>query len=453
MDGFKKRLSESVQLRLSVSLSMAILMVAIAAGIFAFVSAFNEAHEMQDDTLRQVAALFDRQQTTLQYPENFDIEGDDEESRVVVQYLADSGKAKGSGDEGAPLPLPTTLPDGVSTLQVGGEPFRVLVKTTSSGKRIAVAQETGARDKEARESAWRSLLPFLILFPVLLMVVGDLVRKMFRPIATLSSEIDQRADQALHSIDENHLPTEIRPFVIAINRLLERVRQSMETQGRFVADAAHELRSPLTALSLQAERLANADMSNEARDRLLPLRRGIERGRKLVDQLLALATAQATSNPAPGPISVHAVFRRVLEDAMALAEAGQIDIGVEGEDMRVLMPEIDLVTLVKNLVDNAIRYTPRGGRVDLSVAIERGKARLQVKDSGPGIAVEERERVFDPFYRSLGSEQVGSGLGLSIVKTIADRNGATIRLTFSDETEQSGLCVVVWLTLANGRAA
>jgi two-component system OmpR family sensor kinase len=282
---------------------------------------------------------------------------------------------------------------------------------------------------------------------VLLLVVGDLVRKLFRPIAILSSEIDRREEQELHPIDEHHLPVEIRPFVVAINRLLNRVAQSMEIQRRFVADAAHELRSPLTALSLQAERLAAAEMSLPARERLLQLRRGIERGRNLIDQLLTLAKAQSASPPGASSVSVHQVLRRVLEDLLPLAELKHLDIGVEtGEDMQVLMNEIDLVTVVKNLVDNAIRYTPRNGRVDLSLVMDNGKALLQVKDSGPGIPTGERGRVFDPFYRSLGTDEPGSGLGLSIVKAIVDRAGAQVKLGFTDEQARSGLCVSLWLS-------
>jgi two-component system OmpR family sensor kinase len=449
MDGFKRRLSESVQLRLSFALSIVILLVAMAAGIFAFASALNEAHELQDDTLRQVAALFDRQHMTLQYPATQAMESDDEESRVTLQYLADGAKATHDGDASTPLPLPTNLSDGLSTLEVGGEPFRVLVKTTAHGERIAVAQEVDARNKDARKRAWRSLLPFLILFPVLLMVVGDLVRKLFRPIAVLSREIDGRAEQALHPVDTHHVPTEIRPFVVAINRLLGRVQRAMDSQGRFVADAAHELRSPLTALSLQAERLSSTEMSTQARERLLSLRQGIDRGRKLIDQLLSLAKAQSDSASPPIPVSVHAVYRRVLEAVLPLAQARQIDMGVEGElDAHVLMHELDLFTLIKNLADNAIRYTPNEGRIDLSISIERGKARMQIADSGPGISVPERQRVFDPFYRSLGSDDVGSGLGLSIVKAIADRAGATIDLAFTDVENETGLCVTVWLPLS-----
>jgi len=451
MDGFKSRLNESVQFKLSFWLSLAILVIAMAAGIFSFASAFDEAHELQDDMLRQVAALFDRQHLPLAHlGDDGRAKDSDEESRVIVQYLAEGSKSASRVDSGAPLPLPLSLPDGLQTLEVSGEPFRVLVKTTSSGERIAVAQETGIRDEIARDSALRTLMPLLILVPILLLIVADLVRKLFRPIATLSAEIDQRAEQELHSIEESHLPFEVRPFVVAINRLLARVDQSMENQRRFVADAAHELRSPLTALSLQAERLGEADMSDLARERLMTLRQGIVRGRNLLDQMLTLAKAQAALDRPESSVSVQHVYRCVLEDLMPLAEDKHIDIGVEGEqDAQIWVNELDMIAVVKNLVDNAIRYTPHGGRVDLSVTTEEGRAILRIRDSGPGIQVNERARVFDPFYRTLGSDQVGSGLGLSIVKTVTDRIGAEIELGFTDDARRSGLCVRVIMPLAN----
>jgi two-component system OmpR family sensor kinase len=311
-----------------------------------------------------------------------------------------------------------------------------------------VAQETAVRDEIARDSAWRTLVPFLILVPILLLIVANLVRKMFRPIAALSTEIDQRAEQQLHPVEEGHLPIEVRPFVVAINRLFTRISQSADVQRRFVADAAHELRSPLTAISLQAERLAQEEMSVLARERLAALRRGIERGRNLLDQLLTLAKAQATPDLPKVPISVQRIFQRVLEDFMPLAEAKRIDIGVEGiQDAQVLVSELDLITLVKNLVDNAIRYTPAGGKIDLSVATAKGCAVLSIQDNGPGIPLAERERIFDPFYRTLGSEEVGAGLGMAIVKTISDRIHAEVQLGFSDEIKGSGLHVYILIPL------
>ena len=450
MDGFKKRLNESIQLKLSFSLSLAILVVAVVAGIFSYAAAFDEAHELQDDTLRQVAALFDRQHLPLAQPgDDGRAKDSDEESRVVVQYLADGEKATDPGDAGMLLPIPITLPDGLHTLDIGGESFRVLVKSTALGERIAVAQETGVRDEISRGSALRTLMPILILVPILLLMVADLVRKMFRPLTALSTEIDQRAEQALHPVDEDHLPVEVRPFIVAINRLLARVAQSMDAQRRFVADAAHELRSPLTAMSLQAERLAEAEMSAAAHERLAALRSGIARGRNLLDQLLSLAKAQSTPDLPHLPVSVQGIYRRVLEDLVPQAEAKHIDMGVEGtQDVQVLVSELDLVAMLRNLVDNAIRYTPDGGKVDLSVCARNGCAVLQIQDSGPGISTGERTRVFDPFYRTLGSDQVGSGLGLSIVKAIADRIGAVVQLAYSDEEKQSGLSVSVVIPIA-----
>ncbi|MFA7474506.1 MAG: ATP-binding protein [Castellaniella sp.] len=447
MDGFKTRLNASVQLKLSFTLSLAILVVAIVAGVFSFLSALDEAHELQDEVLRQVAHLMDRQHLPPPAPGiGPRLKDADEEARVSVKRLGEASPSTAGVDAGGMLPLPATLSDGLHTLEVGSETFRVLVKTTAAGERIAVAQESGFRNEIARDGALRTVMPFLILVPVLLLIVADLVRKMFRPIAALSREIDQRAEQELHPVDDRHLPAEVRPFAVAINRLLTRVGQSMDAQRRFVADAAHELRSPLTALSLQAERLAAAEMSVLARERLTALSQGIERGRSLLDQLLTLAKAQSATGVPQSPVSVQDIYRRVLEDLMPLAEAKHIDIGVEGtQNAEVWVSEPDLIAVVRNLVDNAIRYTPEGGQVDLSVNVSGGKARLRIQDNGPGIPLDERDRVFDPFYRTLGSEQIGSGLGLSIVQTIAHRIGAEIRLDFSDLARQTGLSVTVRL--------
>jgi two-component system OmpR family sensor kinase len=450
MDGLKRRLNESVQLKLSFTLSLAILVVASVAGVFSFLSAFGEAHELQDDVLRQVAQLMDRQRLSPGAPATDPrLKDADEESRVIIQHLGEANPSAAGVDAGGTLSLPTTLADGLHTLAVGGETFRVLVKTTARGERIAVAQASGFRNDIARDGALRTVMPFLILVPVLLLVVADLVRKMFQPMAALSREIDQRAEQELHSVEDRNLPVEVRPFAVAINRLLARVSQSMDAQRRFVADAAHELRSPLTALSLQAERLADAEMSSQARERLTVLRQGIERGRTLLDQLLTLARAQSAADLPKSPVSVQGIYRRVLEDLMPLADARHIDIGVEGtQDAEVWASEMDMIAVVRNLVDNAIRHTPEGGRVDLSVGVSEGKAILRIQDSGPGIALAERDRVFDPFYRTLGSGQIGSGLGLSIVQTIANRIGAQIRLGFANESRQTGLTVAVIIPMS-----
>jgi two-component system OmpR family sensor kinase len=445
MDGIKRRVKDSLQIKLSLWLSLAILSIALIAGIFAFFSAFNEAHELQDDVLRQIATLFDRHHLPVPQEGTAAVEaGSDPESRVFVQLLSMPLSNNVGNAANAPLALPQNLHDGMQTVSIGFVNYRVLVRTLSSGKRLAIAQETAVRDEIARDSSLHTLLPFLILVPILLLVVAGLVRKIFKTVASLSSEIDQRSDQELHPIAPEPLPAEIRPFVEAINRLLGRVEQSMDAQRRFVADAAHELRSPFTAMSLQAERLANAEMSANACERLTTLRQGIERGRALLDQLLALARAQASTIMPSTTVSIQQVYRRVLEDMMPLAEGKGIDVGVAGDsDAHVFVNEVELITLVKNLVDNAIRYTPAGGRVDMSVLTDSRVVTLVVEDSGPGIPEAERERVFDPFYRVAGTDEIGSGLGLSIVRTISARFGAKVSLDFASDHSRSGLRVMV----------
>jgi two-component system OmpR family sensor kinase len=445
MDGIKRPIKDSLQIRLSIWLSLAILTIALIAGMIAFYSAFNEAHELQDDVLLQVATLFDRHHLPMPQEGGSVTEAQVEvESRVIVQLLSAPLASSVGNGVNPPLALPQNLRNGMQTVRIGAGTYRVFIRTLGDGVRLAVAQDTAVRDEIARDSALRTLLPFLVLVPTLLLVVAILVRKIFKPVADLSGEIDRRGEQELHPIPPETLPTEIRPFVAAINRLLGRVEQSMDAQRRFVADAAHELRSPLTALSLQAERLADADMSANAHERLNTLQQGINRSRTVVDQMLSLARAQSSADTPKTTVSVQKVYRRVLEDLMPLAEAKGIDIGVASDaDALVLANEAELLTLVKNLADNAIRYIPAGGRVNLSVSTTNGATALVVEDSGPGIPEAERERVFDPFYRVLGSDEIGSGLGLSIVQTISARLGAKISLGFASEQTKSGLRVTI----------
>jgi two-component system OmpR family sensor kinase len=440
MDGFKEQLKYSIRLRLSFWLCLAITAAALATGTFSYYGAFDEANEMQDDILRQVAALVGQQPKLAQVLATSRKDAD-RESNLIVQPLLERAA---DGQAGAALALPTALKDGLQTVEVEGEFYRVMAKTLQDGQRFAVSQQTQVRDEIARDSALRALLPWLILVPVLLLIVADLVRKMLRPVTTLATEVQKRGEQDLQPLPARNLPLEIRPFVTAINGLLGRVARAMDTQRRFVADAAHELRSPLTALSLQAERVEAAEMSPEARERVRTLRQGIERGRHLLDQLLSLARAQNGAAPVAS-VSLHAICRRVLEDLLPLAEAKGIDLGMQpGQDAHVTGSETDLTALVRNLVDNALRYTPSGGRVDLVVAETEQHTLLQIEDSGPGIPAHERQRVLDPFYRVLGSQQTGSGLGLSIVKMVLERlNG---RIELSDATKFAhGLSVTVRL--------
>lgn len=453
MDGREGRVAYSLRFKLSLWLSLAIVAIAAAAGVFSFVSALDEANDMQDNQLGQTAFLISRLDAAPSAPLARERAGDvDFDARVVVRFLS------GEGGRAAPQParppvFSSLLKDGLQSVVVGREQWRVFVKTNGKGVRVAVAQQTRVRDAAARKSALRTLMPILFLVPLLVVLVNVLVGAMFRPMQTLSDAVARRTEHDLGALDATGLPSEVQPFVVQINALLGRIGRALAQQRRFIADAAHELRSPMTAMSLQAERLAGAPMPGEARLRLGALIAGLARTRELLDQLLTLARTQEPAAGIGARVSLDRVIRDVLEDLVPLAEEKQIDLGVVGGvDAHVEARMVDLTVLVKNLVDNAIRYTPPGGRVDITVGSHNGGVTFQVDDTGPGIPAAEYERVFDPFYRVLGNGEMGSGLGLAITRTVAEGMGARITLAAASP-QGAGLRVLVTFGAASVDAA
>lgn len=436
MDGSKSKLRNSLQFRLSVGTAVAILGVALLAGSFSYWWAFEEAIELQDEQLIRLSALVNRQRI-IQPDANTPIEIShvDPESHFVVQWLTGD---PGQGEVELPG-LPIDLSEGLQTRLVGDATWRLLVKTFNSGARIVVAQQTEVRDEIARTSALNTLVPLIILIPLLSLWVAYLIRQVFAPLKKMAAQLDKSTGHDLMPLPDTNLASEITPFIAAINHLLARVRESIAQQRQFVRDAAHELRSPLTAISLQAERLVALGLESHLQERLINLHRATERTRILIEQLLTMARAQDEKATANVHVPVKALLRELLEDLLPLADVKKIEISVIGEDIQIHTQPIDLQILVKNLIENAIRYTPEHGRVEMFLSDHEDSAELLVKDSGPGIVDEELVRVFDPFYRVLGNDQPGSGLGLSIVRTIADRLGLTMELYNNEPPDQSGL--------------
>lgn len=445
MDDFKIALNRSLQFKLSAWLFTVITVIALAGSALSFVFAFNEANDLQDDQLRQVVALFHKHVVPVAPLESEDPALDTEpEFRVLVEIVGAQG-IEVLGSRHPQLVLPADTQDGLQTRMIDKVQWRLLVKTFNSQQRLVVAQKIAVRDMVALESATTTLIPYIILIPLLLFIISYLVRRMFKPVALLAADLDERSEDDLQEINQLNLPAEILPFVAAINRMLTRVNESVMQQKRFVADAAHEMRTPLTALSLQVERLEVAENPEQMKARLAILKSGILRTQALLNQLLALARAQQAGSQEKTVVSIQHVFRRVLEELMPLADSKHIDLGVANEiDAYLDIQEIDLIILIRNLVDNAIRYTPERGQIDLSVQLNKFEIIIQIDDTGPGIAKEERTRVFDPFYRVIGNDTAGSGLGLSIVKAIATRIGAQVHLGNSAaHGERSGLCVSI----------
>jgi two-component system OmpR family sensor kinase len=353
------------------------------------------------------------------------------------------------------LPQVTTL--GFSTVATTEGRWRVF-GVQALTRVIQVAQPMSVREQRAAELALQTLKPFALLLPVLALLIWFAVGHALEPLQRLTALVKARRVSALDSLPDAALPDEVQPLVTALNDLLGRLRNALERERAFMADAAHELRTPLTALHLQMGMLARASGESERAAAMGTLSAGVQRTIRLVEQLLALARQEPRADGRRAPVRLDDLARESVAELVSLADAGHIDLGVEAAQPATVQGDADaLRTLLRNLVDNAVRYTPAGGRVDVTVAAPPAPgttpasatappaaasgARLTVSDTGPGIPPEERERVFDRFYRRAGTEPPGSGLGLAIVKTIAQAHGATV--TLADGPEGKGLTVTV----------
>jgi two-component system OmpR family sensor kinase len=242
--------------------------------------------------------------------------------------------------------------------------------------------------------------------------------------------LDQQVVTQLKPLPETDLAEEIAPFVSSINALLNRTQQAMDKQHRFIADAAHELRTPITALSLLVENVEHAGTEDERHKRQGLLRLGLDRLSTLISQLLNLARLQSDLKSTRQAVSFDYIVQETIADLYPLAEFSKIDIGVtRTKPVRVFDQEASLTQLVRNAIDNAIRYSPVGTKVDISIYAENGNAVFCVEDSGKGIPENELLKVMQPFYRIHGTTQNGNGLGLAICQEIAQRLGGIISLS------------------------
>lgn len=423
----------SLQRQLSLMSGVAILIIGLIAAAASFHLVYLEAKEFQDDLLRQVAVLaavgaVGPPSTSAFYPRRNDAGIADSESRLVVIRIPDA----------APPPwLPWNLANGFHLLNIQDELFRTFVYEGKNGIRTVVAQPLAAIDDLALDSALHSLIPLLILMPVLIWSLRRIVRRELVTVNHLSTILDRLPADRPRSLPDNEAPTEIIPFIQAINRLFERINELMTQQRRFIADAAHELRSPLTALSVQAQNLKQVGSLGALRERLLPLQAGIERARLLIEQLLTLARTQASASE-QSLVALSPLVRELIAEFLPQAEAKGIDLGLEETALLSLRAAPDTLRLIiKNALENALKYTPVQGEVTIHLRQDGEEALIEVVDNGPGIPLKERERTFDPFYRLPGLTQEGCGLGLTIAREAANRLGGHIGL--HGRSEESGL--------------
>ena len=432
----------SLRRTLLLSLLGALVAVFVGAGFATFMTARAEIDDLMDYQLRQLALslrdpLFGRPVAPAVAPE--------ESLDFIIQVWDNSGVQLYLSRPHSVLPALAQL--GYSVMQTPEGEWRTFAIPLRD-RVVQVAQPMAVRNRMAADAALRTLLPLLAAIPLFAVLIWYLVGRGLQPLERLARDVASRRPDALQPLLAERVPEEAQPIVHALNQLLGRLDNTLAAQRAFVADAAHELRTPLAALQIQLQLCERASDAQTRAAAMMELRAGLQRATHMVQQLLTLARQEpGAMPPSPqAPARLADISRQTLADHAQLADARRIDLGAtELDDELVVHGEAAaLHTLASNLIDNAIHYTPEGGQVDVSVHCEAedGQARywLTVCDSGPGIPPEERERVFDRFYRRPGQAESGTGLGLAIVRSIAERHGASLVL---DASPLGGLRVAV----------
>jgi len=414
----------------------ALTLAAPALVLSAYLLTLNEIDEVLDDSLSQTALLladrdlagaFPTQPTAKSVPY-----ADTESMLVAIARRPDGSLLFTSQPE---ISLRFDATPGASVQLANGMQWHVFT-VVQSDRTVQVAQPTTARHDMAAESASQLLVPLFVLIAMIAALLVFALRRGIRPLGMVNAALAQRGEASLAALDVRDVPVEVLPLVRTLNELLKRLETAFEVQRNFVADAAHELRSPVTALQLQVQLLERASDPAERAAATAELSAGIGRVRRLIEQLLYLSRATAdagTSSPnAHEPVQLGELVRAIVVRWSADAEQRQIDLGANVQvESSIAGDPIQLEILLGNLVENALRYTQRDGVVDVIATVIDGDPALQVIDNGPGVPEAERVRVFDRFYRSPRTQalaEAGSGLGMAIVKAVADRYGARVSL-------------------------
>ena len=443
------KVTHSLRGRLLWFLLAAITLAALAQASIAYRTALDDADQIFDYHMQQMALSL-RSGTPLSNTEAQErLESGPGNDDLVVQMWSPDGVQVFHSVSRARLPQRAVL--GFSNVKANGTTYRVF-SIQANNQTVQVAQDLAVRRNMAGNLALRTLGPIAVMMPILMLVVWWVVSGSLEPVARVRSQVARRQADDLSPVSEAGLPDEVRPLVHELNLLFGRVRTAFDAQQNFVADAAHELRTPLAALRLQTQSLDRAADPEARKVAVGRLTAGIDRATRLVEQLLVLARqeASAANGVATRPVDLAELARRTVGDLVGLAQAKEVDLGLQHADPASIDGQPDaLHILLRNLVENAVKYTPAGGTVDIAVRAHKDTVDVVVEDSGPGIPPEERERVFDRFYRVAGSEAAGSGLGLAIIKAIAERHGATLKLDKSERL--GGLAATVRFTLGGAR--
>lgn len=435
----------SLRARLLGSLLAIFLVAEIATGLVTYRSVLRESQQLFDYHLVQMALSL-RDQGALLAPslppderEKFDF--------VVQIWDADGSRLYFSQTRTTTRPPARGAP-GFADVIAEGQRWRVYT-TVTRGRVIQVSQPAETRERIAAAAALRSLLPLALIAPLAGLAIWWLVGRTLAPLRRVSDELRDRDVGRMDPIrGESGLPSEVAPMIAAINALLQRLRNAFDAQRNFVADAAHELRTPLAAVRLQAGLIERARNDDERSQALAQLRAGVERSSRLVDQMLTLARSEAEAATAAGArtdlVAVAAAVTARMQ-ALAAERGRELRCTADVQPLYVGTDEQRLESLLQNLIDNALRHVPQGRRIELTLRRDGLWATLLVDDDGPGLPEMERARAFDRFRGRTAGAHTGSGLGLAIVRSVAERSGGSVQLS---DSPLGGLRVTVQLPLA-----
>lgn len=400
----------------------------VVAGAGTYYQAREEANEMFDYQLRQMAFSVPRSGGRLPQPDGESIADEKGEGDFVIQIWDADGRLVYATPAHASLSRENAT--GFVDVVARDGRWRAFV-LRASGRQIQVAQPLSLRRELAADMAFRTVAPLLVVLPLLGVAIQLTVRRGLRPLLHVTRDVQARSPAALQPLTEAGMPDEVRPLVHALNDLLGRLGHAIAVNKAFIADAAHALRTPLTAIQLQLDEARLARDPVERNAAFDDLQRGLTRAVHLVRQLLTLARQDPdAADRALRTVDLGEIARDVVAEQALAAAAKQVDIGVEEAGPLPVKGDPDaLHVMLGNLVDNAVRHSPPGEAVDVGVARHENRIVLTVEDAGPGIPMQDRERVFERFARGNDERGNGSGLGLAIVKSIANRHGAAVTLT------------------------
>jgi two-component system OmpR family sensor kinase/two-component system sensor histidine kinase QseC len=426
----------SIRVRLLLWLLATLAAAALLMGALTYRGVLAETEALFDYQLRQMALSLRDQGEVAPGQARALADG---ELDFVVQIWTVDGRGIYASRAHSSLPERAAL--GFADITAEGKTWRTFGVATRD-RVIQVAQPRQIRRQLAADAALHSVAPLLLVAPVLALAMWWLAAGTLAPLRRLTVGLRERDEQSLQPLSTSGLPVEVAPLVAALNGLLQRLGESLDTQRAFVSDAAHELRSPLTALSLQLQLLRRAPDAAARSAAIDALGAGIDRAGRLVEQLLTLARSEPGAPLAMVlSLDLSELVREAVADTvpLALVRGASLELFADAP-VRVRGEAAALAMLARNLADNAVRHSPRGARVELRVFADGGVPTLQVDDAGPGIPLADRERVFDRFYRRASDDEAGSGLGLAIVRSVASRHGATVSLA---DSRLGGLRVTV----------